>query len=72
MTLMDMNEWWVRTPRDHELLVPFSDPILGPYTKPQYAPVGEVKSKCATGFRRLTEDEQDQIIGDFDDFSGKP
>ncbi len=70
LSIEQLDEIMLRTPRDREVLVAAADPELGPYTQAIRVPVAEVEGRCRGGYRRISGYEVDAMIGDVEDFTG--
>jgi hypothetical protein len=69
ISIADLDDAITHTPRDHELLVPASDPECGPYTQFIRVPLAEVDARCRTGYRKITASEDDVMMGESEDFT---
>jgi hypothetical protein len=68
-TLEDVDDMMVHTPRDQELLVAERDPECGPYSVAVRVPKAEVEARCKAGYRAITGEEVDAMIGEAEDFT---
>jgi len=64
-----INDAITHTPRDQELLVRAIDQEGGPYTAYVRVPKAAVEAKCRAGFRRITGDEHDLMLGEVEDYA---
>jgi hypothetical protein len=52
----------------YEVLVRATDPELGPYTEVITVREADAEQQCASGWRKVTADEEEEAIGPFEDY----
>lgn len=68
-TFQDLLDVFSFPGRDCEAIVASSDPEMGPYTRYASASADELDERVASGWRKLTRYEEDEVAGEPEDFT---